>query len=51
MSDKSFMLIAALLSALCVIWAICIKSYGMAAALIINTIYSFVMAFKIEKIS
>ncbi len=51
MSDKSFMLITAFLSALCVIWAIHIESYGMAAALIVNAIYSFVMAFKIEKIN
>lgn len=50
MSDKSFMLVTALLSALCVIWAICIKTYGMAALLIVNTVYSFVMAFKINKI-
>jgi len=51
MSDKNFMLMTTLLSALCVVWAICIKVYGMAALMIVNTIYSFVMAFKIEKIS
>ena len=51
MSDKALLLITALLSVLCVIFAFSVKSYGMAAALIVNTVYSFVMAFKIDKIS
>ena len=50
MSDKSFMLITTLFSILCAIWACFVPSYGMAVALILNAIYSFVMAFKIEKI-
>ena len=50
MSDKSFMLIAALMSILCAIWA-CFVSIAMAVALIINAIFCFVMAFKIEKLS
>ncbi len=50
MSDKSFMLITALFSILCAIWACFVPAYGMAAALVLNAIYSFVMAFKIEEI-
>lgn len=51
MSDKSFMLITALLSTLCVIWALSVELFAMAAALMFNSIFSFVMAYKIEKIS
>lgn len=50
MSDKSFMLITAFISILCAIWA-CFVTVAMATALILNAIFCFVMAFKIEKIS
>ena len=48
MSDKSFMLITALLSISCAIWAFFVTT-AMAVALIVNAIFCFVMAFKIEK--
>ncbi len=51
MSDKSIMLITALLSALCVIWAVSVELYGMGATLMLNSVFSFVMAFKIEKMN
>lgn len=38
---KTIMLITALVSALCVIWAVCIKSFGMAVALALNTVFIF----------
>ena len=44
------MLITALISILCAIWA-CFVTVAMAAALILNAIFCFVMASKIEKIS
>ena len=50
MSDKSFMLITALLSVLCAIWAFTV-TVAMSYALIVNAIFSFVIAFKIEKMS
>lgn len=50
MSDKSFMLITALLSILCAIWAFS-ETTAMAMALIINALFCFVMAFKIENMS
>jgi len=37
---KTIMLITALVSALCVIWAVCIKSYGMAVALALNAVFT-----------
>lgn len=50
MSDKAFLLIAALLSILCAIWAYFV-TIAMATSLIINALFCFVMAFKIEKSS
>ena len=51
MSDKSFMLITALLSTLCVIWALSVDLFAMAMALMLNSLFCFVMAFKIGKMS
>lgn len=48
MSDKSFMLITALISILCAIWA-CYVTTAMAVALIANSLFCFFMAFKNEK--
>lgn len=49
MSDKTLLLLTALASLLCVVWACFVPAYGMAAAMVANAIYSFVMAFKIER--
>ena len=47
--DKKIMLITALVSALCVVWAITIPAYGMAVALVLNTLFSlYVFAFKMK---
>lgn len=49
MSDKTIMLLTALASLLVAIWACFIPTIAMAAAMVANAIFSFVMAFKLEK--
>ncbi len=49
MSDKKLMLLTALASILCAVWACFVPAYVMCAAMIINAVFSFYVAFKIEK--
>jgi hypothetical protein len=49
MSDKTLMLLTALASVLCAVWACYIPAHSTAAALILNAIVSFVLAFRLEK--
>lgn len=40
MNDKLLMLICTIVSLLCVVWAVCIKAYGMAVLLLLNALFS-----------
>ena len=43
------MLVTALASAACVVWAFTIPAYGMAGALVLNTLFSlYVFAYKLK---
>lgn len=46
MSNKSIMHLTAIASVLCAVWAWFIPAYAMALAMIVNAIFSFVMAIK-----
>ena len=37
--DQKFMLITAIVSALCVVWAIIVEAYFIAAGLVLNTLF------------
>ena len=49
MNDKTLMLLTALISILCAIWACYVPAYSTAVALILNAIVSLVLAFKLGK--
>ena len=49
MNDKKIMFIVAFVSILCAIWALFVPSYGMSIALVINSLLSVYLAFKLEK--
>lgn len=51
MSKKTIMLLTAIASILCAIWAFSVKSGGVAIVLIGNAIFSFIMAFRLKKIN
>ena len=47
--ERMIMLIVAIVSALCVIWAIEVMTNGMAVLLVFNTLFSlYVMIFKLD---
>ncbi len=49
MNDKTLMLLIALASLLCAVWACFIPTAAMIVAMVANAFFSVVMAFKIEK--
>jgi len=49
MSDKTLMLIVALVSILCAFWALFVPSMAMAMALIMNAVLCVYLAFKLDK--
>lgn len=49
MNDKTIMLLTALFSILCAIWACYVPAYSTAAALVLNAIVSVVLAFRLGK--
>ena len=51
MNDKTLMLLTALASFLCAIWACYVPAMATAVALVFNAIISLILAFKIEKMS
>lgn len=50
MSDRLIMLLTAFASIVCAIWACFVPAFAMAAAMIVNAIFSFIMAFKLKDI-
>ena len=51
MKDKIIMLLTAFISILCAVWAYYVPAHLVAVALIVNSIVSFVLVFKLEKMS
>ncbi len=48
MNDRTLMLLTCAISLVCMVWALSVPAYGMAVALVLNAIISFVLAFRLS---